>query len=644
MRAIDPRRVRAIAILAATGFVALSLAGADRPKKKRPDTPPKVEEAVGDLAYIVRTAEIKLEGVGLVVGLDNTGVNPGPSYERTKLLEEMRRAQVDNPNKLLEDPRVSMVQVSVTVPAGISKSDRLDAEVDVPANCGTKSLAGGYLLTCSLREVLVLGGTPKEGAEAAFAQGAVFTGSLSEPTNAKKGRVLGGVRVKKDVPFQLILKENRKSFRTSAILEGVVNSRFPQTEGVNQKGSALAKTDQFLVLKVPRVYHQNQDRFFRVVKLLPMVDSPALRAERIAAWRQQLLDPKTAGIAALRFEGLGVTAADTLKDGLKSPNAQVRFMAAEALAYLGDSSGVDVLADEIRKEPRFRAEGLAALAAMDQEVAGIKLRKLLDEPNVEVRYGAFNALRTIGDDTFLGRVRVLDDPKVDPDNIQDGDGMAVAIAKNVGKHRKDDPFALYMVDCDGPAMVHVARTRRSEIVVFGRGMRLLTPVVLGGGQILLNAADGDAEVEICKIVPGKFNDADLKVSSALDIGEVIRRIANLGANYPEIVAILQSAEKQKNLPGPVVIDAVPGSSPLYVEGALLGRDTTVNKDKPKKDDALQKTAGESKRQGLFQSIRRRLGTNIGIKPDGTTLEIKPDGTKVETKPDGTSNETKPAVK
>ena len=61
-------------------------------------------------------------------------------------------------------------------------------------------------------------------------------------------------------------------------------------------------------------------------------------------------------------------------------------------------------------------------------------------------------------------------------------------------------------------MIHVARTRRCEIVVFGRGQKLLTPVVLGTGSILLNAADGDEKVQISKIVPSQFGDGDQKVA------------------------------------------------------------------------------------------------------------------------------------
>ena len=49
-------------------------------------------------------------------------------------------------------------------------------------------------------------------------------------------------------------------------------------------------------------------------------------------------------------------------------------------------------------------------------------------------------------------------------------------------------------------MVHVARARRCEVVIFGKGQKLLTPVVLGGtGSILLNAAEGDETVQISRV-------------------------------------------------------------------------------------------------------------------------------------------------
>ena len=261
-----------------------------------------------------------------------------------------------------------------------------------------------------------------------LAQGPVMIGTPAKPNDPKVGRVLGGGKVKKDHPFTLVIKENRESFRTSKMLETVVNERFHEFENGHQKGCATAKTPSYLELKVPTLYHQNQDHFFRVVQLLPMIDSPELRTRRTAAWSKELLDPTTAGVAAMKLEGLGPAGIEPLKTGLQDSNAQVRFFCAESLAYLNDTAGVDVLGETAIKNPIFRVYALAALAAMDQPASHLKLRKLMDEPEIELRYGAFNALRTLDPhDPFLGLVRVLDEPKQEADDDEPSDSMAVAI-------------------------------------------------------------------------------------------------------------------------------------------------------------------------------------------------------------------------
>ena len=145
------------------------------------------------------------------------------------------------------------------------------------------------------------------------------------------------------------------------MLENVVNERFHQTEDGHQKGVATAKSDSYLVLKVPPIYHQNQDHFFRVVQLLPMIDTPELRARRITLWSQELLDPKTAGVAAMKLEGLGNSSIDSLQAGVKSTNPQVQFFCAEALAYLNDTAGVEALGNTVAHQPDFRNYALAAL-------------------------------------------------------------------------------------------------------------------------------------------------------------------------------------------------------------------------------------------------------------------------------------------
>jgi flagellar basal body P-ring protein FlgI len=590
-----PRRPWAHRAFLAIAALALLQIGAGPSKKKKEGLPPKVQETVGDIAFVVTRSEMRVEGVGLVVGLDNTGVDSPSTWQRKQLVDEMSKAGVEKAEKLLTNPQVSMVIVRLTIPVGVGPKDRLDVQVEVPRTCGTTSLAGGYLLTTRLREMLLAGGSPKESFDIALAQGPVMIGTPAKPNDPKVGRVLGGAKVKKEHPFTLVIKENRESFRTSKMLEKVVNERFHEFEHGKQTGVATAKQPSFLTLKVPALYHQNQDHYFRVVQLLSMIDSPELRARRSAAWTKELQDPTTAGVAAMKLEGLGTASVEPLKTGLNSPNTQVRFFSAEALAYLNDTAGVDALGDTAVHNKDFRVYALAALAALDQPAAHLKLRKLMDEPEIELRYGAFNALRTLDPhDPFLGLVRMIDEPKEETDDDEKPtDSMAVAItsASRSRNTRRPDPFGLYVVDSEGPPLIHVSRSRRSEIVVFGRQQKLFPPIVLDTGSIFLNAAESDDKIELSKIVPSRFGDADVKMTTSLELAEVVRKAASLGATYPQIVTVLENAKRQRNLAGDLVVDAVPVTNRVYLE-AVLGKDTTA-----KRDDSLKRTSTESSRTG-----------------------------------------------
>ncbi len=574
--------------------------------KKGGGTPAGPDESIANVS-VIRRSEFKVEGIGLVVGLSGTGSSPAPGTFREKLVGEMKKAQVDHIEALMASKEVSMVIIKVTVPTGVTKEDHLDVEVSLPPGSTTTSLAGGTLLMTRLAPMAVVSGDVKEGQVLAVAHGPILVGSSEDAKDEKVGRVLGGGRALKDIPYTIELKESRKSFRTSYLIQGVVNTRFYKRVGVDQKGMANAKTDELLMLEVPRVYHHNQSRYAQVLKLMYLSDSTNLRKERLDKWGKELLDPKTAGIASLRLEGLGTIAADTLKIGLSSTDTTVQFFAAEALAYMGSAEGVDVLAESAIKKPEFRAFALAALSAMDQSAAYLRLRALLNEPEVELRYGAFNALRTLDEtDRYLGRLRVIDAP-APPPSPEDGDelnqSMAIQIARakrNAANTRQQDPFALYVVDCEGPPLLHVANSRRCEIVLFGKNQTMLTPIVLGGsGSILLNASDESPSVQISHFATrGKLTD-ESQVTSSLDIARIVREMANIGASYPEIVDILISAQKQKNLPGPLVVDAVPVANPLYDQAQLAGGDT-----KSKKDDKLKKTKVEAdpKRKNVFQRI------------------------------------------
>ena len=257
---------------------------------------------------------------------------------------------------------------------------------------------------------------------------------------------------------------------------------------------------------------------------------------------------------------------------------------------------------------------------MDQPAASMKLRELMARPDVDLRYGAFNALRaTDPRDPFLGRVRVaIDDPEPEAADDEDDAMMAYRIRAARRKKRATDPFELYVVDCDGPPVLHVAKTRRCEVVLFGPRQKLLTPVVLGGdGAILLNASVDDSRVEISRIAAGRPDLPDQKEQVPLDLSVVVREMSRLGASYPQILNVLQAAFRQGNLPGLLVVDAVPVPPPAYTQAQLAGLlegGKSKKKAHPKaeaeskKDDSVDRAGYTDKkpsppRRSLFDRFR-----------------------------------------
>ena len=69
-------------------------------------------------------------------------------------------------------------------------------------------------------------------------------------------------------------------------------------------------------------------------------------------------DPVTAPRAALRLEAIGKAAIGILREGLESTDAEVRFVSAEALAYLGESLAGEKLAEAARDLRSESSEGI----------------------------------------------------------------------------------------------------------------------------------------------------------------------------------------------------------------------------------------------------------------------------------------------
>jgi hypothetical protein len=244
-----------------------------------------------------------------------------------------------------------------------------------------------------------------------------------------------------------------------------------------------------------------------------------------------LLEPASSARAALKLEAIGNDAIDILREGLKSSSDEVRFYTAEALAYLDQEEAAPVLAELIRTEPAFRWHALTALSSMDEMDAYDELAKLLHHESAETRYGALRALQQ----------RNAKDPLVKGETL-------------------GDQLTLHTINSDGPPLVHISRSRAAEIVVFGRDVGLKLPLVLTTPTHLTLKSTNDGAIRITNFQPGG---EDREAMASSRISDVIRKLVEVGASYPEIVSLLQQAKARGQMDARIVVDALPRPGRTY---------------------------------------------------------------------------------
>ena len=337
MRPTFPRRPWAHAAMVAMAVLALFQVGAGSGQEEEEGV--AASQCAGDgRRPFVRRQPRRVEGRGCRSGSRAGQHRRGsaavvvPQATRRRDDQGGRRAC----REVLAKPQFSMVIVRLTIPIGVSH--------DRPARRPGRGSAGVWHHQLGRRLLdddapprgrRGAGTGPLAGPEMALAQGPIMIGTPAKPNDPKVGRVLGRRQGQERIPVHARHQGEPRE------LPHVENARnggqraFPPDRRRASKGSRPPpRLPAISSSRCPTLYHQNQQRFFRVVQLLQMIDSPELRTRRMAAWGKDLLDPATAGIAAMRLEGLGTAAVEPLKDGLKNSNAQVRYFSAEALAYL----------------------------------------------------------------------------------------------------------------------------------------------------------------------------------------------------------------------------------------------------------------------------------------------------------------------
>jgi hypothetical protein len=535
---------------------------------------------IGSKTSVGNTEPIAVSGVGLVYDLPGTGSSAPPGGWRTMLEQSLKKnaALAGRIREILDDPgkTTSLVLVTGVIPPGARKGDPVDVQLTLPDESRTTSLKGGILYHCELYTSNTTGnlrsmihqGKPSGpsgdlvlGDLWATASGPVLAGHFV-PTNGKSapvetdadgqplfktGRVWGGGKVTRSRPYFILLNPGDQSPRVAATVAERLNSTFHATVEPNLK-VAKAETRELILANVPYAYRNNHYRFLLVARQVPILQ-PGQNAMYRRKLEDELLEPVTTLTAAVKLEALGMSSTGSLRLGLESTSPWVKFAAAEALTYLGQTDGAAELARLAEDHPAVRAPALRALAAMDDAACTDRLTELMAGNDPVLRYGAFLALRLADENNPAAR------------------GLKV-----------NDSYWLHRVAPGSPGLVHLTSERRCEIVVFGDNVKFRGPFTLPvGSEFSVHIPQGGDEVTVTRIVKVRGELTEKKLTCSTDLVAVLAAVGKLGGGYTEAVELIRRADRAQVVSAAVVVDAIPAELSIRQLAHFTRRDPSLTK-------------------------------------------------------------------
>jgi hypothetical protein len=347
-----------------------------------------------------------------------------------------------------------------------------------------------------------------------------------------EGIILSGGRVQVTRKLGLILRPEFQHAKMAAAISKAVNRRLFFFDGTTRRGITKPLEDDFIELEVHPRYRNNVPRMMEVVRAIGVKPASSDMQQRLTELADRLRDPATAKYAAIELEALGESAVPTLLEGIHSSNPELRFYAAEALAYLDRSESVEPLEAAAREVAAFRHPALLALQGLDQPLAVDALKRLMNQPSIETRYGAFCAIRR----------RV--------------DGKRILSGRPLGS------FWLYEVPSTAPPAVLVSLRQSPEIVLLGSTAPVRIPEFMMGPNGLMIRRDPShpQSLRISRFQVGKDDQRTIVDNS---VTSLVQGIYSVGGHYGDVIAVLRMAKDKGYMSDQLAIDPLPESLRTY---------------------------------------------------------------------------------
>jgi len=473
-----------------------------------------VGTTISSLAEVRSVNAIRVEGYGLVGGLNGTGSSDCSEnvrrYLRQYILKATENVAVD---RLINDPNTAVVQLNAIMPAAVVRNKRFDVAVSAIPGTQTTSLENGWLYNAELKPT---GRFSVNSRVLAKVKGPVFINKLGKnKPNLRRGYILDGGVVLDEYPISLAIR--RPDYQVAGMIRDRLNGRF-------SGNIAKAVSDTKVILEIPQRYKNNKQRFVGLVRAMYLMDNQEIIDRRITMYIHQLAGAKDKYPAEMALEAIGTESLKKLRGLGQSSSEETRFCAARCMLYIGDELGFEILHRiAIDKESPYRLEAVDAIAlgAVRSKAIGL-LRVLLRDDDLDVRLKAYEHLRRRGD--FF----------IDSETI-------------------GGSFALEHIRQTTTKAIYVSRSGQPRIALFGTPIKCTesTFIQSDDGKITINAPAGEDSVFVIRDHPARANVIS-KIESSYLLSDIIRAMCSspissaennytpgLGISYSDTIAMLQ---------------------------------------------------------------------------------------------------------
>ena len=500
-----------------------------------PDRPRLIGEVVTSLGM----SPSQFDSFAIATSLPGTGGIVRPGLQRDMILDEMRVRETDSPEAFLDDPSTALVKLRTIAHPCNSKGDILDVQVENSSECTATSLVEGYILESRLSEMAMLKGKMHTSEPKATANGEVVILPTSFTRQSEmtplKGVVIGGAKLKKDQPIGLRIEEEFRHVIVAKAIETAINTRYFFKDSNKQKMVAEGISNWFVSISTVPKYRHDSAHFMSVIKCTGFGESMEEQQERLLGCKKLLSNPETSRRAAAELEAIGTDAAkETLIGGLSSSDIEIRFYSAYSLAYMDCKESVPVLLELAQSTPAARELCLVGLVVNEDSSAREALEQLLQEPDPDLRFGAFKAIRLRNPTDISVKGEVL-----------------------------GSNFQFVQIPSSIPLLA-VSLQKQKEVILFGNSIAvtltepvsptpLLTLTPLLGDQIKLRKRHSNGEIRHAVV--------------ANDIVSVLRGLGNIQANYNDVVHTVNQLSLDQTLSTPVAMNPLHNQDMQIVDAA-----------------------------------------------------------------------------